>query len=58
MLIGVIAGDSSGFRRERKRMDRLEGEVTSDDTSKMVAPLVLGVIERGLKIPGDPDDTV
>ena len=38
VLIGVAAGDSNGLRCDRKRMDVLEGDVTSEETSRIVAP--------------------
>jgi len=38
VLIGVAADDSKGLRRERNRIDVLEGEVTSEEISRMVAP--------------------
>jgi len=39
VLTGVATGDSRGLRKERKRMEVLEGELTSEDTSRIVAPL-------------------
>ncbi len=38
VLTGVATEDSRGLRNERKRMEVLEGELTSQDTSRIVAP--------------------